>query len=478
MKSRVAFISGAAIASATFLVANRTAEMSQELQSVDLKPPLGTATTVLAILLVVALNSVVSAAESAVRSLKAIHVKPTREGDTRAISKLQWLMDQRTKIAAATSMASKSGRVLLVLLGFLLGLDVANMASQQWNVGTGWGTVVVASLAVAIPIGALNLVVGELLPHSFASVRPQIVALRLNPFIRIVSILFTIPAEMVLWFTTQVTTRFAPPSEGASSNQAEEEIKTIVESAQVTGEIESEEKELLHSVFEFTDTIAREVMTPRVDLDALPVDSEPSEIARLMRESGHSRIPLYEETDDQIVGIIHAKELLMAMLERENVSVRNLMRPAVFVPENKDIHELLSEMRQSRSHLAVVQDEFGGTAGIVTIEDIVEELVGEIVDEYDHEEPEVVDVGSGFLVDGKTHIDDVNDEIGSMFESEEFDTIGGFVFGLFGRQPKLSEQIETDGYRFTVADTDGRRILRLRIEKKPDPIEAAEAVNH
>ena len=472
---RAAFILGAGIASTVVLVTMRGIELDRQMDAGDLRPPLGTGTTIFAILAVIALNALVSASDSAVRSLKPVHARTPREGDTKSVSRLQWMLDQKTKLAASLSMAGKTGRILLVLLGFLLGLDLANTAHVQWGLALGWGTVILATVIAAIPVGALNLIVGELLPHSFASVRPQVVALRLNAFIRVMSLVFTMPATMVLWFTTRITTRFAPPSEGASSNQAEEEIKTIVESAQVTGEIESEEKELLHSVFEFTDTIAREVMTPRVDMDALPVESEPSDIVRLMRATGHSRIPLYEETDDQIVGIIHAKELLMAMVENEDVQIRNLMRPAIFVPENKDIHELLSEMRQNRSHLAVVQDEFGGTAGIVTIEDIVEELVGEIVDEYDQEEPEVVDVGSGFLIDGKTHIDDVNDEIGSDFQSEEFDTIGGFVFGLFGRQPKLGEHIDDSGYRFTVADTDGRRILRLRVEKQIDELIYREA---
>jgi putative hemolysin len=154
------------------------------------------------------------------------------------------------------------------------------------------------------------------------------------------------------------------------------------------------------------------------------------------------------------------------------------MRPALFVPEGKNLHELLTEMRMSRSHIAVVQDEYGGTAGVVTIEDIVEQLVGDIVDEYDVEEPEVVPMGDhGFLVDGKAHIDDVNREVGSSLDSEEFDTIGGYVFGLFGRQPKLGESIEADGYCFTVADTDGRRVHRLRIEKVTAETEASYDAN-
>jgi putative hemolysin len=224
-------------------------------------------------------------------------------------------------------------------------------------------------------------------------------------------------------------------------------------------------------VFEFSDTVAREVMTPRVDLDALPVRSEPREVADLIEQSGHSRIPLYEDTDDQIVGIIHAKDLFMAMLKGGPVNLRRLMRPPLFVPEMKTLHELLQEMRQHKSQLAVVQDEYGGTAGIVTIEDIVEELVGDIVDEYDNEQPDVSGDDGLWTVNGKAHWSDVNYAIGSRFSSDEFDTVGGLVFGLFGRQPKSGEWIDADGYRIEVAKTDGRRILELAIRKlEPEEI--------
>ena len=154
----------------------------------------------------------------------------------------------------------------------------------------------------------------------------------------------------------------------------------------------------------------------------------------------------------------------MAMVEsKKPVTLRSLMRKPVFVPEGKSLHELLQEMRTSRAQMAVVQDEFGGTAGIVTIEDIVEELVGEIRDEYDREDEPVQAVGSGWIITGRTHVDDVNDEIGSDFESDEFDSIGGYVFGLFGRQPALKERISAEGFDFEVAETDGRRILKLRV---------------
>lgn len=253
------------------------------------------------------------------------------------------------------------------------------------------------------------------------------------------------------------------------SNTMETEIRSLVESGGESGEFEEEETELIHSVFEFKETIAREVMTPRIDVDSASIDINPYDLVELIQTSGHSRIPMFEGTDDEIVGIIHAKDLLVTMLRGKPVNLRSLMRPALYVTENKSIHDLLADMRHFRTQLAVVKDEYGGTSGIVTIEDIIEELVGEIQDEYDNEDPTVSETLNGFIVEGKTHVDDVNEEIGSHFESEDFDTIGGYVFGLFGRQPKQGEWIDDGTYQFTVTETDGKRIIKVRIEKMEHP---------
>jgi putative hemolysin len=273
---------------------------------------------------------------------------------------------------------------------------------------------------------------------------------------------------------------FARPAGGTvtlrQSKLMEEEIRSLVDSAGETGEMESDETELIHSVLEFSDTVAREIMTPRTDLDAVPIDINPYDLVELIQESGHSRIPIYEGSDDDIVGIIHAKDLFLAMLRGKPVNISSLMRPPLYVTENKSIDELLAEMRLSKSQLAVIKDEYGGTSGIVTIEDIIEELVGEIQDEHDDETPDFSESLEGFLVDGKTHLDDVNDEIGSNFESEDFDTIGGFVFGLCGRQPKLGEWLAHDSYQFNIVETDGKRIIKIRIVPN-DPLNSTPREN-
>jgi putative hemolysin len=418
------------------------------------------------IILVMLGNAVVVAAESALGCLRPVHLRMFAEADSdRATARLQELIEHKSRYLAATAFGIQACRLLLSLAALVL----SPIVSVQLHDRLGWlGALVVATLVFLVPILLVNMIV-ELVAKSYGELHAHRVALRLYRPIRLSATLFAIPTALVVSIGDLVAQRFGGRASFSFANQAEEEIKTLAESAEESGEFESDEKELLHSVFEFADTVVREVMTPRVDLDALPVDSDPDAAIELIKQSGHSRIPLFEGTDDAIVGIVHAKDLLIAKRTGKPLKLRDLMRRPIVVPENKDLHDLLRDLRQSRSQMAVVQDEFGGTAGIATIEDIVEELVGEIVDEYDTEEPEIVPTDDGLLVDGRTSVDDVNAAMGSEFESEEFDTIGGYVFGLFGRQPNEGESIEDGGFAFTVAATDGRRIAKLQIGTIPIP---------
>lgn len=425
--------------------------------------------SVILILAIIALNGMFVGAEAAVDLIRPVHVKHFRDEENQArADRLQKLLEGKAKYKAACILGSHVCRVAMVLAGLLLAPGVAKILRPGG--AADWQILVLASAIVAVPILVLNLVM-ELVPKSFASLHPMRTGLRLYRFITTWAVLLSPPAALVAAIGNLITARFGGKASFTIENQAEEEIKSLVEDAQESGEIEEGEKEMLHSVFEFTDTVAREVMTPRVDLDAMPTSSDPEQVAKLIEETGHSRIPLYEDTDDQIVGVVHAKDLLHSLRHSNGqvLNLKKLMRPAFFVPETKNLHELLSEMRAHKTQMAIVQDEFGGTAGVVTVEDIVEELVGDIVDEYDVEEPEIEAEGDAFVVDGKTHLDDVNDALGSELESDEFDTLGGYVFGLFGRQPKPDESIEAECLRFTVIDTDGRRLLKIKIERVEPP---------
>jgi CBS domain containing-hemolysin-like protein len=256
----------------------------------------------------------------------------------------------------------------------------------------------------------------------------------------------------------------------------EDEIRHLVDVAEEEDEIEEEERELIHSVFEFGDTVVREVMVPRLDMITLPADSMLDEALKVIIEAGYSRVPLYEGDNDNIVGVLYAKDLLKRVHEGDrNVKARDLARPPTFVPETKKVAELLREMQDQRVHMAIVVDEYGGTAGLVTIEDLIEEIVGEIVDEYDKEEPLVEPIDESTIrVDAKMPIDEVNELLGSDLPHEEWDTVGGLVFGLTGRVPIPGEKVKFDSLEFITERVVGRRIQKVVIKKLPSAREPAE----
>lgn len=413
---------------------------------------------------VVLFNALCVAGEATLEALRPMMSRNGKE-DIEGNQRIATLQANRTQYLNSLVVGHRLGRVIGALLAFLMAPGIALYFQKAFGWEYSFGSVLVGAVLVLVPTELVNLFLGDLLSRSYAQIHPYRMALGLYPFAQTVKILMFPVAWPLAKVDDWLSARFGSRSGQTAYEKSSEELLNLVESAEEAGEIEADQKELLHSVFDFTTTIAREVMTPRVDMDAMPIESDPAVVIDLIRESGHSRIPLYDGTDDQIIGIVHAKDLLMAQASGKPIKLRSLMRAPIFVPENRSLHELLSDLRSSKAQMAIVQDEFGGTAGIVTIEDVVEELVGDIVDEYDKEEPEVVPDGDGWIVQGKVHWDDLNDAIGSQFDSSEFDTIGGLVFGLFGRQPRPNEQVESEGYLITVIDTDGRRIQRLRIER-------------
>ena len=421
----------------------------------------------IAFVAVMALNSIFVTGDAAVDLLRPVHAKAFEEG-TRPNRVLTSVLARKESIVASCVLGAQTMRAWLVLLSLLPAPWLARSVGWVQEGPTTTATYVVwlmTGALTAIPVMGLNVVFAELVGKSYAVAHPAKATLKLYPVLQLFTFLLKFPGQLAMAVAGLVTRRFGTAARFTTDSHAEEEIKEILVATEESGGIEEEEREMLHSVFEFGDTVAREVMTPRVDVDSIKIGTSLGEIAELVEETGHSRFPVFEESDDEIIGIVHAKDVLGALARGDkNVPLRRLMRPAHHVPETKNLHELLSEMRLHKTQMSIVNDEFGGTAGIVTVEDIVEELVGEIVDEYDEEVPEVVEVESGHSVSGKLHLDDVNDAIGTRFDSEEFETIGGYVFGLFGRQPKPGETIGDDLYRFHIEESDGRRILRLIIE--------------
>jgi CBS domain containing-hemolysin-like protein len=257
----------------------------------------------------------------------------------------------------------------------------------------------------------------------------------------------------------------------------EDEIRHMVDVAEEEQEIEEDERELIHSVFEFGDTVVREVMVPRPDMICLPADTAFNAALKTIVDAGYSRIPLYEGDTDNIVGLLYAKDLLKRVHEaKKDAKVSTLGRAPTFIPEQKKVSELLREMQTQHVHMAIVVDEYGGTAGLVTIEDLIEEIVGEIVDEYDKEEPLVEPIDDETIrVDAKMAIDEVNELLGVELPHEEWDTVGGLVFGLTGRVPVVGEKVRFDSIEFRTERVTGRRIQKVVIKKLPAETAPADA---
>ena len=245
----------------------------------------------------------------------------------------------------------------------------------------------------------------------------------------------------------------------------EEEIMTMVDAGEEGGAIEEEEKEMIYSIFQLSDTLAREVMVPRIDIQGLEQETQVGEATRLLLSTGHSRVPVFAGSIDQIVGVLHAKDLLRAWQAGEQERpVRDLARPAYFVPEAKKADDLLQELQDNLVHMAVVVDEYGGTAGVVTLEDIVEEIIGEIRDEYDRSEERAYQQidSNEFLFSGGIDLDDVNQLTGAELSKETAETLAGYIYSRLGRIPNQGDRLSSGGLEMTVEQVVGRRIRKVR----------------
>jgi putative hemolysin len=255
-----------------------------------------------------------------------------------------------------------------------------------------------------------------------------------------------------------------------------EELEILVHSSREAGIIAAQEERMVAGVFDFGDTVVRKVMTSRLDIVAIEVDTPSEELIRVVIESGHSRLPVYEDELDNMVGIIHVKDVLKDMLDgKMDCPLKDLLRPPFFVPENKRASYLLAEMRRSQTQMALVRDEYGVVSGVVTIEDLLEEIVGDILDEYDVEENLMTEIDPMvWLVDGGMLLEDLNERLSLGFPTDEADTIGGYLFGLLGHQPVAGESAEAQNIHLSVEETDGRRVTKVRLHLT-EPAEDSEA---
>ena len=320
---------------------------------------------------------------------------------------------------------------------------------------------------------AIFSVFGLAIPHAWAKYAGEKVLSRTYNLL----IFFATVAWPIL-YVLRLYDRFVRRLAGVAQTtpQEQQEVKqqdflTGLEQRRTEGVLDEEEQEMIESVLELSDTAADEIMTPRTDIVALEVDSDLQTVLKTINTAGHSRVPVYEENIDNIIGFVYAKDLLTEVgRDRTDFELRNKIRDAYFVPETKSLRALLHEFQSRKLHIAVVLDEYGGTAGIVTIEDILEQLVGEITDEYEEMPPEPIKKidQNTIEVDARTYIDRLNDEFGlDLAEDEDYDTVGGFVFSYLGYIPKTGESFDHEDLKFTITSAETRRIKRIRIQKEP-----------
>ncbi|MCS7177818.1 MAG: hemolysin family protein [Anaerolineae bacterium] len=326
----------------------------------------------------------------------------------------------------------------------------------------------VALLIVIGTLSAFILVPGQLVPEGITAARPEEWAIRFARPLQVLTAILWPLVRLLVWVGNRLAAPFGGLPLSGTTLVTEEEIRTLVDAGEEEGVIEEEEKEMIYSIFELGETMAREVMVPRIDIVAVDVQTPPEEVVRVIAKTGHSRIPVYEGTVDGIVGLVYAKDLLLHLQgEGPRPPLREILRPAYFVPETKKVNDLLREMQQRRIHMAIVVDEYGGTAGLVTVEDILEEIVGEIQDEYDIEEPSFEQVRDGeYILDARMNLDDVNDLLEASLPTGAADTLGGLIYDALGRVPIPGDHLQIGEWRIEVLTVSGRRIRKVRMTRE------------
>jgi CBS domain containing-hemolysin-like protein len=331
-------------------------------------------------------------------------------------------------------------------------------------------SVIAFALAFLI-ITFLHVVIGELVPKGIALGHAETTALAVSAPVRGFFVLFK-PLIWVLQRSTEVILRalgLQPPG-GEMEVYTEAELKMLLSRSTEEGELERQEQEMLYKVFDFADKEVSAVMVPRPEVVALSVELPPEEALAAVIESPYTRYPVYRGAIDEVVGVLHVRDLFSALVDRgiAGVQLEQLLRPAHIVPETKDLAALLTEFRRTNQHLAIVVDEYGELEGIVTLEDLLEEIVGEIEDEFDLPDESIEQLEDGRMrVHGTFPIDDFNEQFGQSLPIEDYHTIGGFVFGLLGHAPEPGDEVEHDGCRFKVLEVEGSRIERLEVQLPP-----------
>lgn len=396
------------------------------------------------------LSGLFSASETALMTLSKIRVKQMVENKEKGGDRINKLLSDPSKLLSA----------------ILIGNNLVNIGAS--SLMTSLAIDAFGNRGVGLATGLMTLLIlifGEITPKSLAAQNSEKLSVRLSSFVQFVTVLVT-PVSFVL---TRITNFMVKLLGGdVNGNQpfiTQDELKTIVSVSHKEGILEGEEKDMIYNVFDFSDSQVNDVMITRTEMVAIDVELPYEEIIKVINHEQYSRIPVYEDTTDNIIGILYVKDLFFLQSHKEaQFDLRKYIRKPHFTYEFKSTKELFKEMRAERIHMVIVLDEYGGTEGIVTIEDLIEEIVGDIEDEYDKESNDIdVIKEDEYLVNGNVKLDVINELIGVHIESEDFDTIAGFVIGIIGRIPEVEEVIEYENIKFIIDSIDRNRIDKIRI---------------
>lgn len=395
------------------------------------------------------LSGVFSAAETGLMTLSKIRIRQMVEDKVKGAALIDKLVNNPNKLLSA----------------ILIGNNIVNIGASA--IATSLAISYFPNNGVGIATGVMTLLVlifGEITPKSLAAQNSEGISLKVAKFIYFITIVFNPIILLLTYITNFLAKLLGGKVDKKKPFITEEELKTIVNVSHEEGVLEGGEKEMIYNVFEFGDSQAKDVMVPRTDMVAIEVSSSYNDVINVFKQEQFSRIPVYEDTIDNIIGILYVKDLLFLEGNKEAFNLRKLMRLPYFSYEFKLITELFEEMRKNRIQIAIILDEYGGTEGLITIEDLIEEIVGDIEDEYDNKINEIEVIKEDeYLTYGNVRIEDINEMIGTIIESEDFDSIGGFVMGILGRLPEIGETIEHNNIKFIIEGVEKNRITMLRI---------------
>ena len=403
---------------------------------------------IIALVFLVAMSAVFSSSETAITSVSKIKVRQLDQKDNKNAHLLKKLHDNmQTTIST-----------------ILIGNNIVNIAAS--SIATILFTNIFhqnGALISTVVMTVFVLIFGEVLPKTIAQYKNKSLALKFSRFIYFLTLVFK-PIVKVLNILTRLVIKLFIGEDEDSSTLTEEELKTLVEVSEEEGVLKNQETEIMINALELKETLAVDIMTPRTSMASVDIEDAESDLKEIIKNITYSRIPVYEGSIDDIIGVLHIKELAHKIIEDDrDFKVRDILKPAFYAYEYIPVVDLFKQMRTKNISISIIIDEYGGTSGIVTMEDILEELVGEIDDEYDHEKEVTKLSDNEYLVDPEMRIDEVNERFDLDIQSDKFDSIGGFVIELLDRMPKSKDEVEFENLKFVVVNVDKRKITQLMI---------------